>query len=169
MNLFATHDCPIMSAQDHCDTHCLKMCVEVNQLLSTAHVVLDGVQLAYKKTHQNHPSAVWVRQSSGNYQWAYEHYVALCKEYEFRTGKVHKSSEHIDVLKNLPKNIPIGDRTEFAMAMPDEFKKHAIFGSPCAAYRNYLSVKFSEWQTRTDKRQIVAAWTKRNAPEWFKN
>ena len=64
---------------------------EYAQLLSTAHRVLDGVELIglsdsgrkkkfwtlgdsrdytlYKATHIHHPSAVWARQSTMNYYW----------------------------------------------------------------------------------------------------
>ena len=78
MNIFITNACPVQSAQDHADVLLRKMCVEACQLLSTAHVVLDGKQVAYKATHQNHPSAVWCRQSKANYLWLFGHFKALC-------------------------------------------------------------------------------------------
>lgn len=42
MNIFTTNDCPIISAQEMCDKHVVKMIVEYAQLMSTAHRVLDG-------------------------------------------------------------------------------------------------------------------------------
>ena len=44
MNIFAVHDNPIISAQQLCDKHVVKMIVESCQLLSTAHRLLDGYE-----------------------------------------------------------------------------------------------------------------------------
>lgn len=164
MNLFVTNVCPIQSAKEHNSVHLRKMIVEVLQMLSTAHVVLDGNQIAYKKTHQNHPCAIWIRECSGNYQWAYEHYKALCEEYTYRTGKVHKSAEYLDIVSKMPENIPQGERIDFAMAMPDEFKVYGIFDQTLA-YQKYLTAKFTEWLSR-DKVMDVS-WGNREIPKWY--
>lgn len=162
MNIFATNECPVISAQDHCDVHLRKMIVEIAQLLSTAHVVLDSNQVAYKATHINHPCAIWVREYSGNYEWAFNHLVALCNEYQFRTGKVHATDKVIVSLCNPPKNITSGF-SPFAMAMPDEFKTMGVFDQTIA-YRAYLNQKFKEWGCRA--KPIKVEWTGRNKPEW---
>ena len=100
MNVFYldhhTHRC----AKQHVDKHVVKMIVEYAQLLSTAHRVLDGEEYEgrtannrrirrfkmadsnventlYKASHINHPSAVWVRQSSQHYQWLYRLFMWL--------------------------------------------------------------------------------------------
>lgn len=163
MNLFATSECPVQSAKDHCNVHCTKLIVEVCQMLSTAHFVLDGAQVGYKPTHQNHPCSIFIRSSSGNYQWAYDHFKALCSEYTFRTGKVHKSSELLCLLAKQPSRIEIGGRTSFAMAMPDDFKKLGIFDQT-KAYRAYLNNKFAEWTCR--EKPIRVEWANRGKPEW---
>lgn len=162
MNIFVTNECPIKSAQEHCNVH-FKMCVELGQLLSTAHHELDGNVVGYKPTHKNHPSAIWVRECSGNYKWAFLHFKALCDEYTFRTGKVHKSSELLSLLVKLPAKIEIAERTSFAMAMPDEHKAKGIF-DPTAAYRSYLNAKYKEWLSR-DK-PIKVEWKSRGKPGW---
>lgn len=164
MNIFTTSECPVQSAKDHCNVH-FKMCVELAQLLSTAHYELDGQIVGYKPTHKNHPSAIWTRQCSGNYQWAYEHFKALCAEYTFRTGKVHKSSELLCLLAKQPSKIEIGERTAFALAMPDEHKKLGIFDQT-KAYQSYLNSKFQEWQLRP--KPISVDWGLRGAPSWYK-
>jgi len=69
LNLFATSQCPVQSAKEHCNVHNVKMILEVAQMLSTAHFVLDGVQVGYKPTHKNHPCSVFVRSTSENYKW----------------------------------------------------------------------------------------------------
>ncbi len=164
MNLFATSQCPVQSAKDHCNVHCVKLIVEVCQMLSTAHFVLDGVQVGYKPTHQNHPCSIFVRSTSENYKWTYEHLKALLAEYTFRTGKVHKSSELVKVLAKLPAKIEIAERTSFAMAMPDEHKKLGIFDQT-KAYQSYLRAKFTEWQQR--EKPIKVCWGLRGAPDWY--
>lgn len=163
MNLFATSQCPVQSAKDHCNVHCTKLIVEVCQMLSTAHFVLDGVQVGYKPTHKNHPCSIFVRSTSENYKWTYEHLKALCEEYTFRTSKVHKSSELLISLAKLPSKIEIAERTSFALAMPDEYKKLGIFDQT-KAYQSYLRSKFVEWQQR-DK-PIKVCWGLRGAPDW---
>lgn len=164
MNIFSTNECPIVSAQDHNDVHLRKMIVESLQILSTVHFVLDGVQVAYKPTHQNHPSTVWARSTSANYQWLYAHYKALCEEYTLRTGKIHKSSEMLDTVNKQPKNIPIGELTPFAMPMPDEYKRLGIFDQT-KAFKAYLNDKFKEWACR--EKPMAVEWTNRKQPEWF--
>lgn len=164
MNIFVTSQCPVQSAKDHCSVHAVKMVVELAQLLSTAHFELDGHIVGYKPTHKNHPSAIWVRQCSGNYQWAYNHFKALCEEYTFRTGKVHKSSELLICLAKLPSKIEVAERTSFALAMPDEDKKLGIFDQT-KAYQSYLRSKFTEWQQR--EKPIKVCWGLRGAPDWY--
>lgn len=162
MNIFVTSQCPVKSAQEHCTVH-FKMCVELGQLLSTAHFELDGEIFGYKPTHKSHPSAKWVRECSGNYQWAYDHFKALCDEYTFRTGKVHKSSELLCLLGKLPVKIEIGEKTSFAMAMPDKYKLLGIFDQT-VAYKAYLNDKYKEWQQR--EKPIKVCWGARGKPDW---
>ena len=56
MNIFYLSRDPVEAAKLQCDRHVVKMILETAQLLSTAHVELDGEQVAYKATHKNHPS-----------------------------------------------------------------------------------------------------------------
>ena len=163
MNIFVTNACPIKSAQDHCNVHNVKMILEASQLLSTAHFVLDGIQVGYKPTHRNHPSAIWTRSTSANYQWLYAHFKALCSEYTFRTGKIHKTSELLSVLDKLPCNIKKAELEPFAMCMDDEYKRLGIFDQT-TAYKTYLKNKFSEWACR--EKPIKVQWTNRKQPTW---
>ena len=86
MNIFYLDKDPKKCAEMHCDKHVVKMILEYAQLLSTAHRVLDGNEWAdhvglYKATHKNHPSAIWARESAGNYFWLNKLFQELCKEY----------------------------------------------------------------------------------------
>lgn len=124
------------------DKHVVKMILEYAQLLSTAHHVLstegkkppEGI---YRKTHVNHPCAIWVRKSDKNYTWLYNLWILTLKEYTFRFKKIHASSRLISVLKNLPPKIPItSKRTPFAQAMPENYRKS--LSKTVDAYRNYF-------------------------------
>ena len=95
MNIFYLDNDPDACAEQHCDKHVVKMCIEYAQLLSTAHRVIDGNEWegrtvngrrvkryfledplmnenVYKACHVNHPSAKWVRDSRENYNWLYD-------------------------------------------------------------------------------------------------
>lgn len=162
MNIFVLDTDPEIAAQYHCNTHVIKMILETAQLLCTAHHCI-GTQLVipYKKTHQNHPSAIWCRQSTANYLWLANLGKALCREYTYRFNKVHKTEAVIDwALKNIP-NIPANGLTPFAQAMPDECKS----ADSVEAYRNYYSKQKTGFVVR-GKFQY-AKWSGRQPPEWF--
>lgn len=136
------------------------MILETAQLLSTAHCVLgnDGksIENFYKPTHVNHPSAVWVRQSSANYEWALQHLESLCNEYTHRYGKIHKTEqEKLTLLSYIPDNITDEDFTIPPQCMPDVYRQN----DTVQAYRDYYAgAKLS-----------FATWTKRDVPIWFKH
>ena len=179
MNIFYLDHDVRKCAEMHNDKHVVKMILEYAQLLSTAHRVLDGVELIglsdsgrkkkfwtlgdsrdytlYKATHINHPSAVWVRKSAQNYMWLAEMLEVLCGEYTYRYGKVHKVERDglMQLLKNeFPKNLPIAPFTEPTPAMPDDVK---IIGDSIKSYRNYY----------INNKAHLANWKKRTTPEWY--
>lgn len=167
MNIFYISEDPRQAAEWMVDKHVVKMILESAQLLSTAHRVLDGKkvekayvlydqreQIMYKATHINHPSAIWTRTSIENYNWLVDHFFALCDEYKFRYGKVHKCYSMGFYLQSPPKNLCEYDMTEMPRCMPDEYKdKESVINS----YRNYYRISKKELHT----------WTKRNPPEWI--
>jgi len=152
MNIFYLDEDPKLCAQYHCDKHCVKMIVEQVQLLSTAHWMTGG-EAPYKKTHVNHPSNKWARESLSNYVWLCDLGMELCKEYTHRYGKRHKTQEHIEwCMLNLP-NIEDKGLTEIPQAMPDECKRE----NPIDGYRNYYNVE----------KAYMCKWKNREIPEWF--
>lgn len=161
MNIFIFDYNPKRSAQQHCNRHCVKMIVEQVQILCTAHRVLDGSDnpMLYKLTHQNHPSAIWVRSSLANYRWVYNQTKALCKEYTFRYGKVHKAEAEglLALLSTPPKNInkttKLYRNTFVKVVEPD-----CDIGDAVASYREYFN----------KHKQHIADWKKREAPDWYK-
>jgi hypothetical protein len=156
MNIFYLSRDPHEAAKLQCDRHVVKMILETAQLLSTAHVELDGEQVAYKATHKNHPSAVWARQNWQNYYWLQRHLGALGWEYFRRYGRVHKTIEnHARALSRAPRAIPDGDFTDPPQCMPDECKRDdAVLG-----YQVYYNHKADDW----DARGIPMRWYGREA------
>lgn len=145
MNRFILDRKPKPAATQQCDRHIVKMPLEEAQMLSTAHVELDGVQVAYRATHKNHPCSIWVRKTISNYMWAVEHWEALGAEYTKRYGKVHKSlADHWDALSKPPQNIQDGPLTEFPQCMPDECKRN----DPVVAYKAYYKYKADDWLSK---------------------
>ena len=157
MNIFALDEAPEQAAAWHCDAHVIKMILETAQLLSTAHHVTTPLNAypIYRQTHTNHPCAVWVRQSQANYIWLAQLGQALCDEYTFRYGKVHKTQSVLDWLQsNTPPSSGVV-LTPFALAMPEELRD---IGHPIQSYRNY-------YQTKRGGR--LGTWKNRQAPDWW--
>lgn len=135
MNIFVLHTDPIQAARWLCDRHVCKMQIEAAQILCTAH---PASQAPYKRTHYNHPCAVWVRESIEHYNWTLDHALAICKEYTRRYGKAHKTQAVLYWLAdNLP-SLPDVPLTEFVQAMPEHRQQlPATPSNTVAAYREY--------------------------------
>jgi hypothetical protein len=161
MNIFVLSLCPSLCAKYHNDKHVVKMILEYAQLLCTAHHELDNNPNSnlYKSAFKNHPCAIWVRESSGNYCWLYILFKYLCKEYTYRYSNKLKKKHHmaeiklLDILHNVPSNIPFGNITKFPQAMPDDVKHN----NSIIAYKQYYN-KY---------KRPFCKWRKRNIPYWF--
>jgi hypothetical protein len=115
-----------------------------------------GNSVCYSLSHQNHPCAVWCRESDSNYRWLYALFQETAVEYTHRYGRIHKTVSDIgSFLMQPPKNIPAGDLTPFAQAMGEEFKVH---DDAVLAYQNYY----------VGAKASFARWTNRPTPTWFK-
>jgi hypothetical protein len=161
MNIFLLSFDPKTCAQFHCDKHVVKMILETAQLLYCVHWVLnpdDVPEHAYRKTHPNHPCAIWTRESLSNYTWLCELGIELCQEYSHRYGKIHKTEFHIRWLtQNLPMNLKDIGITKIRQAMPEIYK----LPNPVEAYRNYYT------QNKMKMRGIVK-YTNREWPAFLK-
>lgn len=156
MNIFVLDFNPRLAAQYHANQHVCKMILELAQLLSTAHHVLDGDAAPlgiYKPTHINHPCAIWCRHSLANYLWTLALLEQLCVEYTFRYNKVHKTQSLLPLFNQIPFNFSAVGHSRFALAMPDEYKCEC----PVASYRAYY---------RLGKAHLHK-YTKRPFPEWL--
>ncbi len=178
MNIFILDKDPVIASQMQCDKHVVKMIVESAQMLSTVHRYLDGSEFLsfskngrkikrwchwtdtvppirlYKSVMINHPCTIWSWRSLDNYIWHCNHALALCAEYTHRYGKRHKTQQILEWCNaNYPYNLYHNGLTEFAQAMPDEYKDP----DPVKAYRAYY----------LGEKAAFAKWTKRNTPEWY--
>jgi hypothetical protein len=158
MNIFALDKDPLIAAQMMCDKHVVKMILEGCQMLSTVHsldTVQDNKITLYKPCFHNHPCTIWARASKSNYYWLANHTFELTNEYSSRYyGKIHKSTDMAYwFTKNAPSNLPNTICTDFAQAMPEQYKN--VDG--VAAYRAYYlgeKAKFAKWKLG-------------NEPMWF--
>jgi len=162
----------------HCDVHCNKMVGEYCQILSTTHRIIDGQErvktdnkgretliwelpdeldeILMQVSEPNQPINEWVRQSIGNYQWAFSLLNEICNEFEIRNGKTHILVREglVGALANPPKNIPMGDFSEPPQAISDKYK---IEGDTITAYRNFYK----------SKGEKLLKWRKTKAPDWL--
>lgn len=137
MNIFYLHQDPTVIPTVMYNKHVVKMILETAQLLCTTHHIYNnGDNVPYKKTHQNHPSTVWARTNTANYRWLYDHFIALCLEYEDRYNKTHLSyTKCADALQEPPADMPYSDTiSTMPSCMEDEYK---ISDDPIENYRNY--------------------------------
>ena len=160
MNIFILDENIQSAAEQHVDKHVVKMPLELAQLLCTAHRVInpDGPyqDILYKKTHFNHPCAIWVRENSANYEWAFQMFSALANEYHYRYNKHHLSWMKLSgILFNPPKDINVSDTmTPFAQAMPVQYKSDDAVHS----YRQYY----------LGEKHHLFSWKNRDVPSWVR-
>lgn len=186
MNIFYLDHDVHKCAEMHNDKHVVKMVIEYAQLMSTAHRLLDGKEYydltangrkikrwllpdeledtLMKASHVSHPSNIWTRQNDSNYTWLYQMWIALCKEYTHRYGKIHSVETRLAyALLRLPNNISKGAFTEPTPAMPDDCKilkeihidRYQL--DSLLSYRNYY----------IKNKTHLAKWKNRSVPQWY--
>ena len=144
-----------------CDKHIVKMPLETAQMMWAALHRHDEKlielkpeegplsEVFYGATHKHHPCTIWCGDSRDNFLWLYKHGLALCKEYSLRYHKKHKSYKAIKLAYSYREKIPEGGITDFAQAMPVEYK---VVGNPVKAYRDYYMGEkrpFATWRFET--------------------
>ena len=154
MNIFVLDKNISKCAKYHCDQHVIKMILESVQIMCTA-LNKKGFNTPYKSTHVKHPCVLWVEESYDNFLWLSKLAFALNEEYKYRYYKT-ENHRSIPVLNEIVhQKFDSTGLTEFAQAMPDEYK---IPGDAVTAYRKfYLGEKMS-----------FANWTRRRVPYWIK-
>lgn len=167
MNIFHLSDSPALSAQFQHDKHVVKMVLETAQLLSQAIRKRDdwwdkcdnNISL-YRITHVHHPSSRWCRATTGNFKWLVEHGLALSREYTHRFYRTHKSQAIIEIADRLADKLPDEPVTQFAMAMPVQYKTD----DPVLSYRlYYINEKIQDDSNWTNRRRDLPDWLLRPA------
>ena len=154
MNIFVLDTDPKLAAEAHCDKHVVKMCLETAQLLCSA---FEPGQVPYRRTHYNHPCAVWTRSSIDNFAWLTRLGWALCDEYAFRYGRTHASRSVIDDCWSKRETLGLPDvgLMPFALALPEKYRED----DAVKAYRAYY----------LGEKRDIARWTRgRMQPMWWK-
>ena len=153
MNIFYLHEHPQLAASYVYDKHKVKMILESAQMLCTAHHVFgNGHNVPYKQAHLNHPSTIWVRESTHHYYWLYEHMLALGNEYTKRYSKEHLSITKCKTpLANQPENIPHEEFEQPPQCMPDKYK---VEGNSISAYWNYYEQEKYLVRNKNEKKII---------------
>lgn len=156
MNIFyLDHDIDL-SVRFLCDKHVVNNPKETAQILCSA---FEPNSAPYKRTHYNHPSNRWTRESKAHYLWLIEYGLKLSDEYTFRYEKTHKSSEIIRWCKENIGKLCFDLIDSFSLppqVMPKQYRRDDIV----EAYRTYYI---------SDK-AYFAKWNKqRSAPYWWPN
>lgn len=159
MNIFFLHLDPQKCAEFYADKHVVKIIIEIAQMMSAAHHLLPcGLAPPYRKTHANHPCAVWVRASAANYDWTLRLFRALCAEYTHRYGRTHKCESFADAFDEFRPRFPSQDFTMPALAIHEAFKfKCRRVEDAVDAYRCYYFI---------DKHELLA-WRRRDPPPFI--
>ncbi len=152
MNIFVLDWHIQTCAQYHGDQHVVKMILESAQMLCTT-LSKRGYETPCRSTHSNHPCVLWLDASYDNFKWLRELALELNKEYRFRfrRDKDHASIKMISEISNI--RYESRGLTEFAQAMPGEYR---VPGDAVSAYRAFYK----------EEKLGFATWTGRPVPHW---
>jgi hypothetical protein len=145
VNIFILDNDVEQSAKYHCDQHVNKMILEAAQIICTVRALKGAKDSPYKATHPKHPCTIWAGRTLKNYLYVldYAHYLNEEAKSRYKKKVNHKSW---DVLQELTfPDFDLIERTEFARAMPEQFKR---IPDTVEAYREYYKTKeFATWKT----------------------
>lgn len=180
--------------------HVVKMILEYTQLLCTSYWCLDPetassieikipndklpsgfeIRKLYKKTHFNHPCAVWTRKHKNNWLFVLKLAKALCDEWRYRfshpDSKKHTCEYFLEALDVLgpPKGL---DESKIE---PDILNIHGLslplpqcFGGavdpiqPDNETTTYYTTQAYRKYYQSDSKLTLRNWGNRNKPSWF--
>ena len=189
MNLFLLSSSLRKCAEYHCDKHCIKMILELTQMLYSAwwfgrdvfpHPELDPLPNdPYTPTHLNHPVSIWVRASPTHYTWTLNMAFELVRQYYCRYGKLHACMPHLERLQAMGAPPTVAKETYTPPAakratagLPDgiayfDCAIHDSVFPQCAVYTdgqlNAIETYRRYYQTKTWQMK----WRGVGAPLWF--
>ena len=171
MNIFFLDTDIKKSAEYHVDKHVVKMRLELAQIACVAHHMTgtDSDLIPYKKTHQNHPSAIWTRESLSNYNYVVDLGIALCDELKLRFNTPHQKCYGVFAwLKSHQPNIEDKGLTRprlainfveygFEEIIQDMIYEESDFEWAVKNYREYYK----------NGKQHLYSWKNRTKPYWL--
>ena len=163
MNLFILDRMPSIAAQFNNDAHVRKIILEAIEMMGYAYDDGDFKPWPWlHKTgrHVNHPMSIWVRDTRQNFDWTLQHAYALCEEFTFRFGKIHKCQAHLDwIASNLPlDNLPSLFQTDWPRCFAEYKQSIELSDNAVFDYRRYYMIA----------KRHLAKWTRRGEPEWYR-
>lgn len=174
MNIFILSKSCKKSAKYYFNSHVSKIILEIAQLMSTAILSLLPTiknknlatlitNTAYRSTHVNHPFAIWMRTSNGNWNWGFKMATALHNEWKYRydhnDDKMHKSYKVIQELNEIFSSNKLSFTQELITKFPQCMPKVYQHPDPVVAYRNYYM--------GVEKKHLTN-WGNRSKPHWWK-
>jgi len=154
VNIFVLDRTPRVCARYHANQHVVKMVLESAQMLCTV-VNRTGGESPYKSTHSHHPCTLWTGRSLANWQWLRQLALALNDEYRYRFGRTRDHRSATVVMGLTPPDIENLGLTEFAQAMPEQYR---VPGDAVSAYRRFY----------IGEKSAFAKWTRRRMPRWYR-
>jgi hypothetical protein len=169
MNIFVLDLDPIKCSKYLCDIHLNKMVTEHTQMLANCfkpetlkHATKTQKGTERKYSYYNHPCSVWLRKDIANFKWLCRYTLAMLDERMFRGFKDHFCEEFVKMCSlQKPDNLEgySDEITDFALAMPEQYKEKDIVNS----YRSYYIM-----EKQRDKRgKWMLYYSHRELPEWF--
>ena len=173
MNLHVLDENPKVIAMLLDDKRVGKMLMETNQMLSLAvkhYMRIAGANYTSETgegmltagwSHYNHPVSIWVRQTSGNFDFTLRYAFCLAREFAFRFNKEHASGQRTHHIKRLASYIPSGPMTPFQNSARHNSRDLDFTGYPVIeAYRRYMLSRWEDdvlppkWTGRSDASEI---------------
>jgi hypothetical protein len=156
VNIFVTHIDPRIAASYLCDKHINKMLVESWQILCTAlHIRGSSAPGTYRAAYRHHPCSQWAAESLENWQWLFQHALAMHDEKMSRFGgNPHLShTKHVGYPFDLSVDWPQHGLTPFARAIKKTTYPHLLdtelWPDTVEVYREYYRIdkaSFAKWQ-----------------------
>jgi hypothetical protein len=110
-------------------------------------------------TQIHHPCVEWAKLTSGNYEWLYALYVALCREYAFRRQEGHGASRYIPFLAEPPRCVESAPRTEWLVPIAEIRERYVKDGERIARWE--LRRRAPEWWPSAAKKSAQVTTTAR--------
>lgn len=158
------HKDPMIAARYYKDRHVPKGILEVIQALDLVHYRLDGpskivqfvsAEVPLRFAMKEHPVVLWAMDGSENYDWLFNHGVALIVDHKARFDSDNVLSGIHDYLKDRPQHLPVTrECTSPPLCMPEKYH----LGDPVSSY---------QWFYFNGKDEL-AKWTSpASVPTWW--